>query len=54
MKLEEKEVIRSGRNGFTNGKSCFTNLVAFYDVISGWVRWGKAVDVAYLDFSKTF
>jgi len=31
-----------------------TNLVAFYDVITGWVAEGSAVDIVYLDFNKTF
>ena len=30
------------------------DLVAFYDVISGWVDGGRAVDLVYLDFSKAF
>ncbi|CAM4543278.1 unnamed protein product, partial [Lepidochelys kempii] len=52
--LEERKVIRNSQHGFTKGKSCVTNLIAFYDDITGSVDMGKAVDVIYLDFSKAF
>jgi len=52
--MEEKKFIRSSRHGFTKRKSCLTNLIAFYDGMTGWVGEGRAVDVVYLDFSKAF
>ncbi|CAM5078395.1 unnamed protein product [Eretmochelys imbricata] len=52
--LEERKVIRNSQHGFTKGRSCLTNLIAFYDEITGSVDEGKAVDVLFLDFSKAF
>ena len=52
--LEEKELIRSCQHGFTKWRSCVTNLVAFYNTVAGWVDGERAVDVVYLDFSKSF
>ncbi|CAM5098941.1 unnamed protein product, partial [Eretmochelys imbricata] len=52
--LEERKVIRNSHHGFIKGKSCLTNLIAFYDEITGSVDEGKAVDVLFLDFSKAF
>ncbi|CAM4584870.1 unnamed protein product [Lepidochelys kempii] len=52
--LHERNVIRNSQHGFTKGKSCLTNLIAFYDEITGSVDEGKAVDVLFLDFSKAF
>jgi len=45
--VEEKKVIRSSQHGFTKGKSCLTNLIAFYNDMTGWVDEGRAVDVRH-------
>ena len=52
--VEEKKVIRISQHGFTKGKSCLTNLIAFYDDMTGWVDEGRAMDVVYLDFGRAF
>ncbi|KAJ7424128.1 RNA-directed DNA polymerase from mobile element jockey-like protein [Pitangus sulphuratus] len=52
--MENKKVIRSSQHGFTKGKSCLINLIAFYDETTTWMDEGRRVDIVYLDFSKTF
>jgi len=52
--VKEKKAIRSSQHGFTKGKSCLTNLIAFYDGTTDWLDEGRAVDVVYHDFSKAF
>ncbi|XP_048684009.1 upstream stimulatory factor 2 isoform X1 [Caretta caretta] len=52
--LEERKVIRNSQHGFTKGKSCLTNLIAFYEEMTGSVDEGKAVDVLFLEFSQAF
>ena len=36
------------------GRFCLANLISFYDQVTHLVDEGKAVDVVYLDLSKSF
>ena len=52
--LEKYHLIKESQHGFTNRKSCLTNLLTFMDDITKMTDLGNSVDILYLDFSKAF
>lgn len=50
--MKDKKVIRSSWHGFMKGKSCLTNIIAFYNEVPSLVDEGRAVDVVYHDLTK--
>ncbi|PKU49663.1 hypothetical protein llap_47 [Limosa lapponica baueri] len=52
--MENKEVIGDSQHGFTKGKLCLTNLVAFYNTAIDLVGKGRATDISHLELCKAF
>ena len=50
--MQDNQGIRPSQHGCVKGRSCLTNLI--YDQVTHLVDEGKAVDVTYPDFGKTF
>ena len=52
--LETNKLILDTQHGFTQGRSCLTNLLTFFADVYEAVDSDKEYDVIYLDFSKAF
>ena len=51
--LYSKKLIRDTQHGFTQRRSCLTNLLKFLEEVTAYVDEGS-LDVLYLDFSNAF
>ena len=52
--IKDKKTTGSCQHGFMKGKSGLSNSVAFYYDVNSLIHEGRAVDVVYLDFRKSF
>ena len=52
--MKNNKVLGDSQHGFSRGKSCLTNLVAFYDRATEIMDRGGVADVIYLDLCKAF
>ena len=52
--LKNRKLIGNTQHGFTQKRSCLTNLLEFMEIITQHVDKGQPVDVIYLDFQKAF
>ena len=52
--LDINDLIDQSQHGFMKNKSCTTNLLEFFELLTDTIDQGDCMDVIYLDFSKAF
>ncbi|CAM5124147.1 unnamed protein product [Natator depressus] len=52
--IEEHKLLRKSQHAFCKGRSCFTNLLEFFEGVNKHVDKGDPVDIVYLGFQKAF
>lgn len=50
--MKDKKIISRSEHGYTLGRSCFINMISFYDEMTNLMDEGKAVGIIYLDFLR--
>jgi len=52
--LESNILIKDSQHGFRKCRSCLTNILTFFDKVTGYIDSELHVDVIFLDFAKAF
>ena len=52
--MKDEDLLNPNQHGFTEGRSCLSQLIDHMDYVISELEQGKNVDVIYLDFSKAF
>ena len=52
--LISNKLLNSSQHGFMRNKSCLTNLLEFFEIVTSEVDDNNPMDIIYLDFSKAF
>lgn len=52
--MDDRGLIRDSQYGFTKGKLCLSNLVAFHNAVVASADQKRAMDVIYLDICNVF
>ncbi len=52
--LLSNNLLKDSQHGFMSKKSCTTNLLEFFEMVTRAVDDGEAVDAVFLDFAKAF
>jgi hypothetical protein len=52
--LRKHGLIKNSQHGFLPGRSCTTNLLAFFEKVTAEIDGGGSFDTVFLDFAKAF
>ena len=52
--MDEHNLFNQSQHGFRSGRSCLSQLLSHFDLITRLLEDGNSVDIIYLDFAKAF